>query len=130
MQNRNLEVDGTAMAAELVNDSVVVDLPEGVNEVILTAYPSSMFAFTIGDSTVSEITDTMDVEVHVMAENWKAKIYTVVINPFEDDPAVGQTSPCAKDLQRQRLEGKVCLPFSHHVVDAGVLLVAHASPSL
>jgi hypothetical protein len=58
-----------------------LSLPQGDTMVTLSAYPADLFGWTIGDTAITGITDTMDIEVHVIAENWNEMIYTVTIQP-------------------------------------------------
>ncbi len=75
--------EGT-MDPEFHKDTLEYDLmlPEGVTAVTLDAYPNDFFAWTIGDTAVSEITEPVTVAVHVIAENWNERIYTVTIHPY------------------------------------------------
>jgi hypothetical protein len=90
-------VEGAVMDPEFDEDSMeyILSLPEGVSAVTLDAYPSDIFAWTIGDTAVSDIMEPVEVEVHVIAENWNEVIYTVTINPFgtgiEERPAVASS---------------------------------------
>jgi len=74
-------------------------LAEGETDVTLTGYPADFYAITIGDTAITGITDTLEIEVHVIAENFNEMIYTVTIYPFIDDEPDGIREASASSLK-------------------------------